>query len=123
VAINGVRMLSVPVSDQDRAYDFYVGALGMEVLDDTPMGPDMRWLRVAPRGSETSITLVTWFPTMPAGSLKGMVLVTDSLEEDVEQLRKAGVAMEDEIQEESWGRYVTFDDPDGNGIILRGASA
>ena len=44
MTINKVQLFSVPVSDQDRARDFYVDVLGFELLADTEMGPDMRWL-------------------------------------------------------------------------------
>jgi catechol 2,3-dioxygenase-like lactoylglutathione lyase family enzyme len=117
VTITRIRVASVPVSDQDRSLDFYVGVLGFELLSDSPMGP-MRWVQVAPPGSESSLTLVTWFPTMPAGSLKGLVLETDRLDEDVEAIRAKGIAVEG-VQEAPWGRFATFDDPDGNGIVLR----
>lgn len=117
VTIKRVSIASVPVSDQDRALDFYVGALGFELLDDEPMG-SMRWLRVGPAGAETSLTLVNWFDSMPAGSLKGLVLESDHLEETVERLRAKGVAVEG-IEEAPWGRFATFYDPDGNGIVLR----
>jgi predicted enzyme related to lactoylglutathione lyase len=83
------------------------------------MGPDMRWVQVAPPGSTTSITLVTWFPTMPAGSTKGTVLETDDLDGDIADLKGRGVLINGEIQEMPWGRFVTFDDPDGNGIVLQ----
>jgi catechol 2,3-dioxygenase-like lactoylglutathione lyase family enzyme len=121
MSITRVQVVSVPVSDQDRALAFYVGVLGFELLYDTPMGPDMRWVQIKPKGADTTVTLVTWFPTMAPGSLKGLLLETDSLEEDVERFKSAGVVIEGDIQEEAWGRYVTFDDPDGNGIVLRGA--
>jgi catechol 2,3-dioxygenase-like lactoylglutathione lyase family enzyme len=117
VTITRIRVASVPVSDQDRSLDFYVGVLGFELLSDSPMGP-MRWVQVAPPGSESFLTLVTWFPTMPAGSLKGLVLETDRLDEDVEAIRAKGIAVEG-VQEAPWGRFATFDDPDGNGIVLR----
>lgn len=55
---------------------------------------------------------------MPAGSLKGLVIVSDQLDVDVEALRAKGVAV-DGPQDAPWGRYATFDDPDGNGIVLR----
>lgn len=119
MAITDLAIVSVPVSDQDRALAFYAGVLGLEVIDDSPMGPTMRWLRVAPQLAQTSLTLVTWFPSMAPGSLKGLLFNTDSLDEDVERFRAAGVVVS-EVNEEAWGRYVTFDDPDGNGIILRG---
>ena len=86
------------------------------------MGPDQRWVQVAPKGAQTSITLVTWFPTMPPGSVKGTVLETDDLDGDVAALTAGGVAIEGVIQEQPWGRFVTFDDPDGNGIVLQETS-
>jgi catechol 2,3-dioxygenase-like lactoylglutathione lyase family enzyme len=119
VAITDLSIISVPVSDQDRALAFYVDVLGLEVIDDSPMGPTMRWVRVAPRLAQTSITLVTWFPSMVPGSLKGLLVNTDNLEDDIDRFRAAGVEVSG-VQEEAWGRYVTLDDPDGNGIIVRG---
>ncbi len=116
--ISHVQLFSVPVSDPDRARDFYVETLGFELVADTEMGPDMRWMQVRPSGAATSLTLVTWFPTMPAGSLKGTVFETDALESDVAALREKGVRIGD-IEVAPWGRFVTFDDPDGNGIVLQ----
>ena len=116
--ITHVQLFSIPVSDQDRARDFYVDTMGFELVSDTDMGPDMRWVQVRPPGATTSLTLVTWFPTMPAGGLKGTVLETDDLEGDIEVLREKGLAT-GEIETAPWGRWVTFDDPDGNGIVLQ----
>lgn len=97
--------------------------LGFDLIADTTMVSDARWVQVAPAGSSTSITLVTWFPTMPAGSMKGVVVKTDDLDSDVRRLAGLGVAIEGGIQEQSWGRFVTFDDPDGNGIVLQAPAA
>ena len=119
MAIRQVRLFSLPVSDQDRARDFYVDGLGFDLVSDVQMGPDMRWVEVAPPGSTTSITLVTWFLTMPAGTAKGTVLETDDLEGDIAALRGRGVPIDGDIQDMPWGRFVTFDDPDGNGIVLQ----
>jgi catechol 2,3-dioxygenase-like lactoylglutathione lyase family enzyme len=117
MAITDLSIISVPVSDQERALAFYADVLGLEVIDDSPMGPTMRWLRVAPKLAQTSITLVTWFPSMVPGSLKGLLFNTDNLEDDIDRFRAAGVDVS-EVQEEAWGRYVTLDDPDGNGIMF-----
>lgn len=119
MTIRSVQVFSLPVSDQDRSRDFYVDVLGFELISDVQMAPDMRWVQIAPPGSTTSITLVTWFPTMPAGSTKGTVLETDDLEGDIADLKGRGVPIDGEIQEMPWGRFVTFDDPDGNGIVLQ----
>jgi catechol 2,3-dioxygenase-like lactoylglutathione lyase family enzyme len=47
------------VSDQDRALDFYVDALGFEKLVDEPIGPEGRWIEVAPAGAQTHLVLFT----------------------------------------------------------------
>ncbi|MFI7075406.1 VOC family protein [Micromonospora sediminicola] len=120
MSVNHVQIVSVPVSDQDRARDFYVDVLGLDLVRDNPMGPGGRWVQVAPKGAATTLTLVTWFDSMPAGSLRGLVLESDDLDADVVRLRDRGVVFaEDEIQVAPWGRYVTFADPDGNGIALQ----
>jgi catechol 2,3-dioxygenase-like lactoylglutathione lyase family enzyme len=119
MAITHIQLLSLPVTDQDRAKSFYVERLGFDLIADNPMGPGQRWVQVAPAGADTSITLVTWFGTMPAGSLKGLVLETDDLDREVTALTGRGVSIEGGIQQAPWGQYVTFDDPDGNGIVLQ----
>jgi predicted enzyme related to lactoylglutathione lyase len=121
VAITKVHLLSIPVHDQDRALEFYVNVLGFDLVSDTPMWPAVRWVQVAPKGAATSITLVTWFETMAPGSTKGLVLSTDDLEGDIASLESKGVHIDGAIQEQPWGRFVTFDDPDGNGIMLHSA--
>lgn len=60
---------------------------------------------------------------MPAGTSKGTVLESDDPECDIAELRGRGVPIDGEIQEMPWGRFVTFDDPDGNGIVLQATNA
>jgi catechol 2,3-dioxygenase-like lactoylglutathione lyase family enzyme len=68
--MNGrVQIVLVPVSDQERAKDFYVNSLGFELRADDSWGQGMRWVEVAPKGSDASLPLVTWFDAMPPGSL------------------------------------------------------
>lgn len=74
---------------------------------------------VAPPGAQTALTLVTWFETMPAGSLRVLVLETDELDADVATLIQRGVSVPGGIEEQPWGRFVQFADPDGNGIVLQ----
>ena len=119
MTITQIQLFSLPVSDQDRARDFYLDTLGFELVSDTAMGPDQRWVQVRPPGAQTSITLVTWFPSLPAGAVKGTVLETDDLDKDVTELTSRGVHIEGGIQQMPWGRFVTFDDPDGNGLVLQ----
>jgi len=123
VTVRGVQLFSIPVSDQDRARDFYVDVLGLELLEDRPMGPGRRWVRVRPHGGETAITLVTWFDSMPAGSTTGVVLETDDVDGDAARLAALGVPIAGGVQEAPWGRYVQVQDPDGNGLILQQSTA
>ncbi len=60
-------------------------------------------------------------PCPPVRS-KGTVLEPDDLDGDVAALAAKGVAIERGVQEVPWGRFVTFDDPDGNGIVLQATS-
>ncbi len=121
MALTNLEVISVPVSDQDRAKSFYTEKLGFSVeMDSSFAGGSMRWITLRPPGSGTAVTLVTWFDTMPAGSLKGSVLGCDDLEKTLAELAARGVTFaEDEIQEAPWGRWKTFDDPDGNGWVLQ----
>jgi catechol 2,3-dioxygenase-like lactoylglutathione lyase family enzyme len=118
MSLTHLQLISVPVADQDRARDFYTGTLGFSLLADTAMGPGMRWVQVGIPGAQTSLTLVTWFDTMPAGSLRGLVLETDDLDADIKALTARGLAVS-EVDDQPWGRFVTFEDPDGNGLILQ----
>jgi catechol 2,3-dioxygenase-like lactoylglutathione lyase family enzyme len=113
-------IVSVPVADQDRAKTFYTDVLGFAVMNDAPFRPDARWIELAPAGARPSITLVNWFPSMPAGSMKGLVLFADDLDRSWRTLTDRGVSPAP-IQSAPWGRYTTFSDPDGNGWVLQEA--
>jgi len=120
MALNNLQVVSVPVSDQDRARQFYAEQLGFTVEIDSSFGEGMRWIMLRPPGSGTAITLVTWFDTMPAGSMRGAVLGCDDLEQTLAELAGRGVRFsEDEIQDAPWGRWKTFADPDGNSWVLQ----
>jgi catechol 2,3-dioxygenase-like lactoylglutathione lyase family enzyme len=119
--VHDVTVVSVPVSDQDRAKAFYVGTLGFRVLRDDDSVPGIRWVQVAPGTGATGLTLVTWFATMPAGSLRGLVLACDDLTAEYERLRAAGVAFDSPPQQQPWATEAVFRDPDGNMLVLQQA--
>jgi len=118
MTITHLRLVSVPVADQDRAKQFFVDTLGFELLAENPMGPDQRWVQVGPKGATTSVTLVTWFPTMPPGSVKGIVIGCDDIQSTYDELSSRGVQFSGPIERQPWGTFATFDDPDGNGWVL-----
>lgn len=120
MAVKAIELISIPVSDQDRAKRFYMDVLGFAELIDTPLSPDMRWLMLGLPDGGTRIALVTWFESMPAGSLSGTVLSCDELEATLTDLEARGLSFaEEEVQEAPWGRWKTFTDPDGNGWVLQ----
>ena len=119
--MNGARIsvISVPVSNPDVAKRFYVDALGFEVVMDEAI-PAMRWVMLRLPGTETAITLTTWFETMPPGSQRGTVISVPDIEAAVAELRSKGALDDDdEIEAAPWGRWVSVEDPDGNGLIVQ----
>jgi catechol 2,3-dioxygenase-like lactoylglutathione lyase family enzyme len=121
MAIEEVKVISVPVSDQDGAKAFYVDKLGFELTRDDASVPGIRWVQVTPKGGTTSLTLVTWFETMPAGSLQGLVLGSNDLQSDCDHFAAQGVKFDRPLEEQPWGREAVIMDPDGNKIVLQQA--
>ena len=111
-------IVSLPVGDQERARHCYVDTLGFELRADNPWGEGMRWVEVAPTGSTASLALVTWFPSMPRGSLQGLVVSTADIGATYEELVARGVAFDGPPTAQSGGILVVFRDPDGNGLVL-----
>ncbi len=116
--IKQVSIVSVPIRDQERAKAFYVDQLGFELRRDAPWGEGMRWVEVAPVGSPTALTLVTWFESMPPGSLQGLVVTTDDIHATYAALQAKGVTFDSPPVEQPGGVLAVLRDPDGNGLVL-----
>jgi catechol 2,3-dioxygenase-like lactoylglutathione lyase family enzyme len=121
MAIQDVSVVSVPVSDQERAKAFYVDKLGLELTREDDSMPGIRWVQVTPKTGTTSLTLVTWFETMPPGSLQGLVLSSDDLQRDCDELLARGVEFDRPLQQQPWGTEAVVRDPDGNRLVLQQA--
>jgi len=97
-SIKTVGPICVPVSDQDRAIDFYVEQLGFEKRADVPFGNGYRWVEVAPVGSPTTIAGVSPPPDIQAGGANtGIALQTDDIDADHAALKARGVDVDEEI--------------------------
>jgi catechol 2,3-dioxygenase-like lactoylglutathione lyase family enzyme len=120
--IKRIAVVSIPVGDQQAAKAFYRDILGFVVVRDDPMGPDQRWVQLAPEGAETSITLVTWFSNMQPGGVSGLVLDTDDVAAAYATLQERGLTLSP-IESAPWGQFATFNDPDGNGWVLQQAAS
>lgn len=112
-----IEVISVPVTDQAAAKEFYL-KIGFEIIVEAPMGDGNTWIQLGLPGQTTSISLVNWFSTMPAGSMHGLVLHSDDIEKEAAELKAKGVDIRD-IDPTPWGKFATFYDPDGNSLILR----
>jgi catechol 2,3-dioxygenase-like lactoylglutathione lyase family enzyme len=110
--ITRVGTVILPVSDQDRALEFYVGTLGFETRLDGSFGDGQRWIEVAPPGAATTIALV------PQGSAAGIEVsfATDNAESDHAAMMAKGVEADAELIRMGEGvpPMFTFRDPDGN---------
>ncbi|HKS48863.1 MAG TPA: VOC family protein [Amycolatopsis sp.] len=117
--ITGVPVVGVPVTDQNRALEFYTGTLGMEKRVDVPLAQlGGRWLVVAPPGSPTGLALVPAHEGVPAGVETGIRLATPDAAALHAQLRERGVTVGDLLRWEGVPPMFAFQDPDGNGLEI-----
>jgi catechol 2,3-dioxygenase-like lactoylglutathione lyase family enzyme len=113
--ITGVATVAIPVADQQRAVDFYVGTLGFNKRRDLPYGQG-RWIEVAPPGAATGIALV------PEGVPTGIRLITGDADAAHAGLAGRGVDTDPEVIHGAGAAPPMFAmrDPDGNSLIVIG---
>jgi catechol 2,3-dioxygenase-like lactoylglutathione lyase family enzyme len=112
-----IELIMVPVSDVDRARDFYA-SLGWNVDFDQEVDESTRFVQVTPPGSACSIAFGRGIAEGEPGSLHAVQLVIRDADAALAMLRERGVAAEG-VQDLPWGRFVTFSDPDGNRYTLQ----
>src|SRR3954447_9185177 len=96
--IGKVGTVVIPVSDQDRAIEFYVDTLGFEKRADVPFGNGYRWIEVGPAGAQTTIAIVPPPPGKPTGNVEtGIGLNTDDIDAVHADLQALGVDVDAEI--------------------------
>jgi catechol 2,3-dioxygenase-like lactoylglutathione lyase family enzyme len=119
--ITGVATVAVPVTDQARALEFYVGRLSFETRRDVPFG-DGRWIEVAPPGAATTVALVPERDGVPAGIETGIRLTTTNAGADHADLLAHGVDVDPEVMRMGYGvpPMFYFRDPDGNRLVIVG---
>jgi catechol 2,3-dioxygenase-like lactoylglutathione lyase family enzyme len=116
--ITDVRTVGVPVSDQDRAIDFYVGTLGFEKRLDVDMGGGRRWIEVAPAGGAISIALVRSHEGLPAGVETGIRFVSPDADALHAGMRASGVDADEVLRWDGVPPMFAFRDLDGNGMEI-----
>ena len=113
-----LELVPVPVSDVDRAKDFYTQKAGFNADHDHTVSDEIRFVQLTPPGSACSIALGKGVVDTPPGSLAGLQLVVSDIEAARTELAERGVDV-GEVQEFPWGRFVFFKDPDGNGWAVQ----
>ena len=107
-----LELVAVPVSDVDRAKDFYTEQVGF-IADQDNRVDDLRFVQLTPPGSACSIAIGIGITDAAPGSVQGLQLVVDDADAARAQLVERGVEASD-VQDFPWGRFVYFADPDGN---------
>ena len=113
-----LELIQVPVSDIDRAKEFYVEKLGFNADHDHQVSDEIRFVQLTPPGSAASIALTSGAHQMTPGSIEGLQMVVDDAEASRSGLAERGVDVSD-VQVFPWGSFVFFKDPDGNGWALQ----
>lgn len=107
-----LELAFVPVTDVDRAKAFYE-SLGWTVDHDQRVNDELRFVQVTPPGSACSFAFGQGIVDAPAGSQPGLQIVVDDADAAHAHLTAAGLEL-DPVDDQPWGRFVTFKDPDGN---------
>ncbi|MET0695709.1 MAG: VOC family protein [Propionibacteriaceae bacterium] len=108
-----IELIVVPVSDVDKAISFYRDQVGFTLDMDAPISDDLRFVQLTPPGSACSIAIGTGLSDMAPGSLHAIQVVIPDAAEARQHLLDVGVDAS-EVDEQAWGKFVSFEDPDGN---------
>lgn len=107
-----LELVTIPVSDVDRAKAFYVEQAGFVADHDHVVQEGLRFVQLTPPGSACSIAIGEGLTDLPPGSAQVQLVVAD-IEAARDELRSRGLDVGD-VQSFPWGSFVFFADPDGN---------
>jgi catechol 2,3-dioxygenase-like lactoylglutathione lyase family enzyme len=139
------EVVIIPVSDVDRAKEFYEKALGFRVdvdhsaaVYEKALGfryrgsENYRIVQLTPPGSECSILIGQGITQVTPGAYQGMFLITSDIEATRAELVERGVEVSElfhfgpkgqtpgiEPKRADYSSYVSFSDPDGNGWLVQ----
>jgi catechol 2,3-dioxygenase-like lactoylglutathione lyase family enzyme len=121
-----LEVVVVPVSDVDRAKQFYCERVGFHVDVDRQMSERFRVVQLTPPGSACSIAFGTGMIESAPGSMKGLQLCVSDVEAARRELAERGVEVTPvrhvdtstgewaDGPGEPWNSFIFFNDPDGN---------
>lgn len=116
-----LHLVTLLVRDYDEAIAFYCGILGFELIEDTKLSPDKRWVRVAPGpdGSQLLLAAASTPQQIAAVGKQGagrvlLFLESDDFDADYARLKRAGVVFREDPRREPYGVVAVFEDLYGN---------
>jgi catechol 2,3-dioxygenase-like lactoylglutathione lyase family enzyme len=113
-----IEVVFLGVTDVDRAKSFYVDQVGFHADHDHQVREGLRFVQLTPPGSACSVSFGEGLTTMEPGGQKGVMMVVDDVAKAREALAANGVEVS-EVDEQPWGSFVSFADPDGNSWTLQ----
>lgn len=112
-----LSVVSIAVSDQQASRRFYEDVLEFRTHGEGDRDSDYAWVLMTPPSGAAGITLIKPNARQQPGQAQGMMLQTLDLDRLHQRLRERGLEIS-EIRPASWGRFATFEDPDGNGWVV-----
>ncbi|BDO42946.1 glyoxalase superfamily protein [Cellulomonas sp. NTE-D12] len=113
-----IELIVLPVSDVDRAKEFYAAKVGFVVDHDQRVSDQLRFVQLTPPGSACSIAFGEGLVDTPPGSVHGLQIVVADADAAHAELSARGVPVS-AVEDLPWGRFVYFSDPDGNAWALQ----
>jgi predicted enzyme related to lactoylglutathione lyase len=114
-----IELVPVPVTDVDRAKEFYAEKVGFDAEHDFQVSDEVRFVQLTPPGSACSIMIGEGVTKAAPGSLDGLLMVVADIEAARAELVGRGVEVSP-VEDMPWGaRHAHFADPDGNSWELQ----
>jgi predicted enzyme related to lactoylglutathione lyase len=113
-----IELVPLAVTDVDRAVAFYGDQVGWHVDHDQTVHEGLRFVQVTPPGSACSICFGTGLEMLADGQRQMIQVVVEDADQALAYLRERGVPCEG-VDDQPWGRFVRFEDPDGNRWALQ----
>ena len=121
--IRKIATSALYVADQDAAVQFWGKQVGFEIRRDLPMGPEARWIEMAPPDAESGIVIYPksmmedWAERKPS-----MVFECEDIGQTHREMTGRGVEFLQDPKEMPWGMFAIFLDPQENWYGLQGMS-
>jgi catechol 2,3-dioxygenase-like lactoylglutathione lyase family enzyme len=117
--IKAIKFASIPVTDQDRALEFYTKKLGLKVITDSPFDGKQRWIELGFPRTETRVVLFTADEHKKMiGGVMNITFMADDVMATAHEMKAKGVEFVQEAEKADWGTAAIFKDPDGNQFVL-----